>query len=497
MRFRPLAALCLLSLFALTALTPASASAATGIVSCSTFTAALRDTTQTSPFRTVMKSYSSTFTNPANGQTFRFLAVRPANPNAPAYETLVFFNGTSQITPDWPVGLLAGSPIGSLCDNNALVFSDYPGIGDTTQPADAAFTFDNIASNVFNLMGSLNDSQGFKIKSINPTGWSLGTEAALKFSALATWNNSFKARGMKINKLFLIAAKIGGDLESGTAATALSCSSSVPTTPPPGPYFTATGNQAMCVTSIMDRLFQLSGAVQWTFATSLKNSLVASLFPYSDSSGAAQSPYGPNDPGTICAATVSTNEVTSLCNLQEGDSVTACGATATACAATQSLFEANRLETPYFNNISYAQFAGQRRLNFMYGYGNCPEASTASWSSANCAFNPNQVTNTLYNSALVVNGSPCVTIETTSDTSSPIVLDCPQFAARLGGVYIFNGAEDMFIRHDYANALCNWFNSSGRAPCTVNTFPNAGHGVQYLYASQIYSAINGALPRPR
>ena len=68
MRFR-LQALCVLSLFAVLALIPSAASAATGVVSCSTFAAALRDTTQTSPFRTVMKNYSSTYTNSATGQT--------------------------------------------------------------------------------------------------------------------------------------------------------------------------------------------------------------------------------------------------------------------------------------------------------------------------------------------------------------------------------------------------------------------------------------------
>jgi uncharacterized protein YkwD len=52
----------------------------------------------------------------------------------------------------------------------------------------------------------------------------------------------------------------------------------------------------------------------------------------------------------------------------------------------------------------------------------------------------------------------------------------------------------MFIRHDYGNALCNWLNSSHTAPCTVTTYSNAGHGVQYDYANQIYQAINGALP---
>ena len=107
MRFR-LQGMCGFVLLSGLILIPASASAA-GTVSCATFAAALRDTTQTSPFRTVMQNYSSTYTNSANGQTIRFLAVKPTSTNAGNYDTLVFFNGTSQITPDWPVAMLASS----------------------------------------------------------------------------------------------------------------------------------------------------------------------------------------------------------------------------------------------------------------------------------------------------------------------------------------------------------------------------------------------------
>jgi hypothetical protein len=489
--------LCLLSLFAGLALTPASANAA-GTVSCATFAAALRDSSQTSPFLTVMKNYSSTFTNGANGQTIRYLAVLPTNTGVTnTYETLAFFNGTSQITPDWPVGMLATSTT-ALCDNNALVFSDFPGIGETAQPADADFTFDNISSNVFNLMAYLNDAQGFRIRSVNPTGWSLGTEAALKFAALASSNNAFLGRGMRINKLFLMATKSGGDLDSQGAAASLSCSSPVPP-PPSGPYYNASGGITMCVMSILDQLVNTSTSLQWAAAVSLKNSLVSVLFPYTKASGAAQSPYGPNDPATICTATISTadNKVTSLCNLQSGQSITsACDAGDANCIATKSLFQANRLSRPYLDNISYPQFAAQRRLNFTYDYGACSGSASLSWTSLGCTFNPTQTNSAYYRPALAVNGSVCNTIVTGSDVSSPFVVNCPQFATRLGGVYVFNGDEDMFIRHDYGTALCNWFNATGTAPCTVTTFPNAGHGVQYVYPGQIYSAIRGALPLP-
>jgi len=166
------------------------------------------------------------------------------------------------------------------------------------------------------------------------------------------------------------------------------------------------------------------------------------------------------------------------------------------CAATKSLFETNRLSTPYLDNISYAQYAAQRRLNFTYSYGACTGSSASSWTSLGCSFNQTQTGSPYYNPALKVDGGTCTMIETGSDSSAPFVVSCPQFATHLGGVHIFNGHEDMFIRYDYGTALCNWFNSSGNAPCTVSTFANAGHGVMYSYPGQIQAAIRSELPLP-
>jgi hypothetical protein len=148
----------------------------------------------------------------------------------------------------------------------------------------------------------------------------------------------------------------------------------------------------------------------------------------------------------------------------------------------------------YLDNISYAQYSAQRSLNFTYDYGNCTGSSSSSWQSTGCTFNGSQTSQPYYNAALVVNGSPCTTTVQGSSAASPVVGGCPQLSAPFGGVYIFNGAEDMFVRYDYGAALCNWLNSSHVAPCTLTTFPNAGHGVQYDYPSQIQGAITSALP---
>ena len=45
----------------------------------------------------------------STGQSIRYLAVKPGAGAGANYPTVVFFNGTSQLTPDWPAGMLASS----------------------------------------------------------------------------------------------------------------------------------------------------------------------------------------------------------------------------------------------------------------------------------------------------------------------------------------------------------------------------------------------------
>jgi pimeloyl-ACP methyl ester carboxylesterase len=473
----------------------------TGIITCSAFVSAVTNTTETAPFRKLMETSSNTYYNIANGQFIRFLAVKPTNP-AP-YETLVFFTGTSQITPDWPVSMLTNSN-GSLCTDSALIFADYPGIGGTANPAKAEFTFDNIANNVYHLLANLTTYQGFSIHSVNPVGWSLGTEAAIKFTSLAAVNQEFANSGMTINNLFLIATKPGGDYYSGTEATPSSCSTPGPV---PGPqpkiigstsYFTATGTQAMCVTSVLDQL--IKDELDWDFSTSLKGSLVGVMFPYVyTSTNQNQGAYGPGNPQTICAATVTSNEVSSMCNLSTNQSImTSCTASSSSvCSKTFDLYKANREAAPYFEDIDFGQFDRQRALNFTYDYGYCRGARPESWTSKDCFFNPNQTSKSLYSPPLIVNGSPCITSVTTNPNNTPQVNSCPGLPkSAFNKMYIFNAQEDMFIRYDYGNAMCAWFNypyDPNNLKCVLTTYQNAGHGVLYNQPTAIYNKISAAL----
>jgi pimeloyl-ACP methyl ester carboxylesterase len=479
-----------------------AATAAKGVITCSQFAPALRRGTY--PFRTLMQTYSAVYTG-ANQQSIRYLAVQPGA-GAKGYPTVVFFNGTSTVTPDWPAGMLA-SASSSLCQHAALVFFDYPGVGGTTYPGETAFTFDQVSETVYNLLSALKASGALTVSVVDPAGWSLGTAAALKFAVLAAHNQSFKNDGMSIGKLFLIAVKSGGDLQSSAAATPLSCGSTVgspaPTAPSttaaPTTYYPATGNQAMCATSVLNGLLV---AANFEARASLASEFAKLSFPYvyKAPAGEAQAPYGAGDPATICAATVSSLGAVSLCNLESNQAIeTACAAGSSICTNTLALLGANREESPYLGGIAADVFAGEREMSFHFDYASCSSASATSWQSTGCQVNSHQTGDPLYNPQLVVDGSPCRTVLTTSADAAPTIRSCPGIAsAPLTGVefYIWNGEQDLLIRHDYGQVLCTWL-AGHSFPCTYNTFADAGHGVLYSDSSTIYQEIAAALATGR
>jgi pimeloyl-ACP methyl ester carboxylesterase len=485
-------------------------SAGQGVITCSEFAAALQSGTY--PFRTLMQSSSATYTG-ANLESIRYLAVQPGT-GSTGYPTVVFFNGTSQVTPDWPVGMLVSSS-GALCDQAALVFFDYPGIGGTTYPGETAFTFDKVSETVYDLLASFNSSGTLTVTEVDPAGWSLGTASAIKFAVLAANNQSFKSSGMSIGKLFLIAVKSGGDIQSSAATAPSSCTTaatrstpskrSTPTSGLGTTYYPAIGNQAMCSTSVLN---QLLTKADYEGGVKLKNEFAQLMFPYVYQVPASQPqspygsitsqfPYGSGDPATICAMTISGLAVKSLCNLEKDQPLeTECDSnSASTCATALALFDANREESPYLDNISYDDFYGERAMIFHFDYASCSSASTTSWQSTGCQFNPNQTGDPLYNSALLVDGSPCLTVQTTSADASPTIQSCPGISsASLDGVkfYIWNGEEDLLIRHDYGQVFCTWL-TNNKFPCTYQTFAKAGHAVLFNQASTIYDEMVAAL----
>lgn len=489
------------------------AAAGAGVIGCSQFASSLRH--GTFPFRGLMQQSSAIYTGPS-GLGIRYLAVQPSQAAAP-YPTVVFFNGTSQVSPDWPAQLLV-STSSALCNRAALVFFDYPGVGGTTYPGDAAFTFDNVAETVYGLLASLSGSHALKVGVVDPAGWSLGTSSAVKFGVLAAHNESFRASGMSIGSFLLIAATSGGDLHSSTAVTPATCgtlkaaaASAAPATEPTAgaagvagvagaagaatTYFPAVGNQAMCATSVLDQLL-----VQSTYeaGSDIKGEFARLTFPYQFEApeGAPQSPYGAGAPPTVCAATISGLAVTALCDLQAVKPIESqCAASATSvCSTTLALLEANREQSPYLDDIAYDVYFGQREMSFSFAYASCTSASATSWQSTGCQFNPHQTGNLLYRPQLVVDGSPCQTVQTASANASPAIVGCPGLTGAVKGArfYVWNGQEDLLIRPDYGQVLCTWLSNHG-FPCTYSTFPNAGHAVLFSDAAAMYRQLVAAV----
>jgi pimeloyl-ACP methyl ester carboxylesterase len=482
--------------------------AAAGVITCSAFASALRH--GTNPFRSLAQTSSAVFTA-ANQQGIRYLAVKPSPGAGATYPTIVFFEGSAQVMPDWPAAMLV-SASGALCNHAGLVFFDYPGVGGTTYPGNSAFTYDQVSEAVYGLLTALNSSGALKVARIDPAGWSLGTEAALKFAILAARNRGFKASGMSIGNLFLIAPNTGGDLQSAAAVTPLPCGSvlgqavdaavvvDAAAAPAAGravsTFYPATGSQAMCATSILDQLL-----VQATYDVGEEIGDVFSrlLFPVVDLTPGAspQGPYGPGSPPSICAATVSGATVQALCNLAAAQPIeTQCAANpSSTCAATLTLLAANREEAPYFPGLSYEEFYGQRSMIFHFAYASCTGAATTAWQSTGCEINPNQTASPHYDPAMVVDGSPCLTVQTVSANAAPTIQGCPGLeSVPLKGAkfYVWTGQEDLITRHDYGQALCTWLSSNGYS-CTYHSTANAGHGVLYNAAGTIYSQLVAAL----
>jgi pimeloyl-ACP methyl ester carboxylesterase len=443
-----------------------------------------------------MQSSSATFTG-GNSESIRYLAVKPS-PGLTTYPTIVFFNGTSQISPDWPTGMLVSSG-SALCNHAALVFFDYPGVGGTPYPGDGVFTFDKVSETVYDLLASLKSSGALAVKQVDLAGWSLGTAAAIKFGVLAAHNSNFRNSGMSVGAFFLIAVKAGGDIRSSTTVTPLSCSSAVQTEAqalaPESKvtYYPATGNQAMCATAVLD---QLLVKADYEAAVKLKGEFAALTFPYVDA-GSPQAPYDTGDPATVCAATINGLAVDALCNLSTDQPIeTSCAASATSvCDATLTLLGANRAESPYLDDISYADYSGERSMIFHFDYASCSSASSTAWQSTGCQFNTHQTGNALYSEQLVVDGSPCLSVQTVSENAAPTIQSCPGLShVSLSGVkfFIWNGQEDLLIRNDYGRVLCSWL-SNNHLPCTYHSFNNAGHAVLYTDASAIYQELVAAL----
>jgi len=221
-----------------------------------------------------LSSNLTTITNSSTGDSIEYVVVGDA---AVSDDLIVMFPGTGQILPDWPIQMITNStyspqivntpeydrlengPI-SLCHDYRLMLFDYPGVGTTTL-ASSEFDADTIANDVDAILNDAGTRFNIPTDKVDPLGWSLGTEVALKYTFLSPATRPERT----IRDVVLIATRPGGDTDPST------------------PY----GNQAPCISTVFDTLE--------TVGISLRLAKVASkdgfelTFPYVDQTRTSES----------------------------------------------------------------------------------------------------------------------------------------------------------------------------------------------------------------
>ncbi|WP_298773075.1 hypothetical protein [uncultured Shewanella sp.] len=164
-------------------------------------------------------------------------------------ETIIFFNGLSQVIPDWPPLLIE-----LLVGKYNLLFMDYPGIGGTHPFQDKDFNFLNIANNINKILDSFPDKYtNIVANRVHFVAWSLGTLVALK-------SITPLSQKRQIKNVILFSTKPGGEGET--------------------PLGTAFGNTSPCVKSTVAELSQQGKDWYAHLARRLKQNVFELLFPY-------------------------------------------------------------------------------------------------------------------------------------------------------------------------------------------------------------------------
>jgi pimeloyl-ACP methyl ester carboxylesterase len=404
-----------------------------------------------------------TVSNPRTGQTVEYFVV---GDGARSNQLLVFFNGTSQVLPDWPIQMItngAASPLitttaaynpaeesaTALCHDYRLVFFDYPGVG--LSPAATGVTHDQIASDVDALLADVGQAHRLPTGNVSIVGWSLGTEAALKYAFLSPASNPSRT----IHDVILIATKPGGGQSDQT-----------------------NGNGAQCVQEAFTVLKDP------TISPALKARLEASnyrlLYPYQ-----GQQPY--DGPSSGCTIDVNTATSTATLNVTPGD----CGL-GTQCLKIADEFAANRLAFPWSQTggISQAVYVNQRQLSNDWNYSYCAGAG-AGFTSTGCTTLPLQPPQ-----LSATNGGVCKTFTPAGLPNQPTTTDCVPLQIQ-GSLTVVNGPEDLYIQHTYGAALVAGYQRQlGVQKASLATYPGAdgaGHGILLQHPKWVQDRVAAAL----
>lgn len=383
-------------------------------------------------------------TNPRTGDKLEYTLVGDA---AVSSDVLVFFNGTGQIIPDWPIQMITNStyspdivndigyrasedgPV-SLCHDYYLLFFDYPGVG-TSRLGGRQVTKDQVANDVDAVLTDATIEYGISTGVVDPVGWSLGTTDALKYSLLSP-----KARpGRTIHNILLIATDPGGYTTPDGYGT--------------GP---ASPNEAACIGTMLGAL---KTAPSGTLANRLELLTTELVFPYAGQTARNSGSF------SRCSATVTDSEV----NL----SVTpACGSF-NGCRGFLGGSIINRDTYPWSltKGVDHAVYLQQRAQGNDWAVDYCGAAGPA-FASIDCHS---------YGAVLqsVTNGGVCAV--DTAAINWPVAVKCADLDYT-GRLAVLNGYEDLYVQWTYGKALVDAYNEKRAGSAVRYTYPGkAGHGI--------------------
>lgn len=398
------------------------------------------------------------FTNSRTGDQLDYVVIGDA---AISDEVLVLFNGTSQILPDWPEQMFTNSTWSplivlnsdfdpaedgsvSICHNYRIVFFDYPGTG--LNPATATYTGDQMANDVDAMLDDVASRYGISTAVVDPGGWSLGTNLALKYSFVAPVSNPART----LHNVVLIATRPGGNTDGFQS-----------------------GNQAQCVSTLLDAAQTVFPSAKITGAVQKYG--IELIFPYLN-----QPPYsGLNN---VCTATIDPIQGEIELNVTPN-----CTAT-NHCDQTLEDDLENRRTTPWSltDGIPRNLLLQERAFDNDYNICNC-QVAEPNFTSSSCS-----CSSTVKSSP--TNGGICQV--TSSIPYAPVVQNCVPIL-NTGKITVINGYEDLFIQWTYGQALVDAYQAQyGMQKAQLFTYPGddgAGHGVLYQHQRWTQEQIATAL----
>jgi pimeloyl-ACP methyl ester carboxylesterase len=396
------------------------------------------------------------FVNSRTGDQLDYVVI---GDGAVSSEVIVLFNGTSAILPDWPVQMLTNSTDSplivanpdydpkedsphSLCHEYRIVLFDYPGTGQN--PLASSFTGDQIANDVDAMLNDVTARYGISTAIVDPGGWSLGTNLALKYSFVAPMSNPAR----QLHSLLLIATRPGGNTDGFQS-----------------------GNQAQCVTTVLDTL--QSATPDFSTYRNVQAVGIKLIFPYLD-----EPPY--SDSNDVCTAVVGGGSVQLNvpldCTFDNH------------CDQTLEDDLQNRMTAPWSltNGISRSLFIQERAFDNDYNICNCQTAEPG-FVSSSCSCSGRVKSSPS-------NGGLCQV--TSTIPWEPVISNCAP-VTNSGPITVINGFQDLFIQWVYGQALVDGYQAGyGTSKAQIFTYPGidgAGHGVLFQHPKWTQEHLFAAL----